>query len=252
MDLQHLFRALWRFRLVIAMGTLLAIAIAGLSYMRVDFSDGRPTFTYRQQEQWQSSATIFLTSKGFPWGAVVDPGVIREQGQEAIDPADIVDAERLTYLADLYRELASSDAVFRILAEDGPVEGALVPQTVLSSDESSPLPMVNLAAVAASREEAVALATRYMGAFRTFLEQRQTNSGIPEEKRVVAEVVREPSGAELIQARKKTRPIFLFLAVMVVTCGIVLVLENLRPRIRPVPADSSSHEASAVATRRSA
>lgn len=242
MDLQHVLKALWRFRVVVVVGALLAVALATLSHMRVDFSGGTPKLAYRQPEQWQSTATIFLTSRGFPWGSVVDPGTVNGLVREEGAP---VDAERLTYLADLYRELATSDSMYRLLAEQGPIEGGLVPEPVLSIDGKDQLPMLNLSAVAATPGQAAMLARRYLDAFREFLARRQARARIPIENRVVPEVVREPVGAVLVEPRKMTRPIFILLAGLITTCGIALVLENLRPRVRVL--DESTQRGASLA-----
>ena len=47
----------------------------------------------------------------------------------------------------------------------------------------------------------------------------------------------EAEGAALVAPRKLTRPIFIFLAVMIAALGLAFVLENLRPRVRPVAAE---------------
>ena len=49
----------------------------------------------------------------------------------------------------------------------------------------------------------------------------------------------------MIEPRKKTLPIVVFLTVMTGTVGLVFVLENLRSRVRPVP-DAASDESAAV------
>ena len=54
MDLKLYFQVLWRFRLLTICGLLLAASLAFLSYVNVSYTDGRPTLTYRENEQWAS------------------------------------------------------------------------------------------------------------------------------------------------------------------------------------------------------
>jgi hypothetical protein len=39
---------------------------------------------------------------------------------------------------------------------------------------------------------------------------------------------------QLVQARKKTKPIMIFLAMSLAVCGLAFLLENLRPQARAV------------------
>ena len=55
----------------------------------------------------------------------------------------------------------------------------------------------------------------------------------------------------MVEPRKKTLPIVVFLTVLTGTVGLVFVLENLRSRVRPVP-DAASGESAVTDARRSA
>ena len=56
-------------------------------------------------------------------------------------------------------------------------------------------------------------------------------------ERVQVEVVRQPQAPSLLEPRKKTRPIIVFLTVAIATFGLAFILENLRPRVRAVPGE---------------
>ena len=64
MDFQLYGRVIWRFRLLVVVGFLVASAFAVLSVARVS-SDG---VSYRQQELWSSTTRLGVTQVGFPWG----------------------------------------------------------------------------------------------------------------------------------------------------------------------------------------
>ena len=73
MDLNLYVRVLWRFKLIVALGLLLAFTLAFLSYATVRFDGVPPTVEYRQSEQWESLATVGVTSRSFDPGSVLTP-----------------------------------------------------------------------------------------------------------------------------------------------------------------------------------
>src|SRR5438270_3391547 len=73
MDLRLYFRVIWRFRIVVGLGLVLACALSFLSYGRISFKGGSPEVSYRQSETYAASSLIFLTQKGFPYGYTVLP-----------------------------------------------------------------------------------------------------------------------------------------------------------------------------------
>jgi hypothetical protein len=240
MDLPLIFRVVWRFRLLFVTGMIAAIALSLLSFVRVDTSDGFRV-SYRDQEQWESLSTLFITSTGFPWGAVSDQPQVAPRTDDRRG-ASGVDAGRLTTLAGLYMQLATSDPVLQLMLQDGPIDGLLQTFPVFSTNNSdgSQLPMVTFSAVTASPESAMRLAQRHVQAFTTFIEREQRRSSIPPEERVRVQVVRQPQGAALLVPRKKTRPIIVFVAVMSAVFGLMIALENMRPRLRPVPEEDAA------------
>jgi hypothetical protein len=238
MDLQLYARVLWRFRLLVAAGVVVAIGLSLNSYFKIGFSGGSPSLSPREAEVWRSDATIFVTQPGFPWGRIVvfeeeDPAAAGEQPTRPTDRARFGDPDRFADLATLYSYLAQSDAVRRIIERDGDVNGQIMAEPIASEDGDG-LPLVGISAMAESAASAQQLAQRQIAAFGKYLEQEQVRSDIPENDRVVIDVVDRPRGAELEVPRKKTEPIAIFLAVMIATLGAAFVLENVRPRMRPV------------------
>jgi hypothetical protein len=243
MDLQLVGRVLWRFRVMILAGFALALCLSFFATIQVSFASGSPTFKYRDAEQWDSVSTLFVTSQKFPWGSVlppqsqeVIPGAVAEQEAVGVDPA------HLTSLAGLYARLATSDPVLRLMARSGPITGLIQAEPLAAGKDNSgdSLPMIGLSAISTSAPAAHQLATRHVNAFVRFLEQRQDEAQIPPEERVVVEIVQQPMAPVLIEPRKKTRAVIVFLAVMIAVVGLAFVLENVRPRVRPVPTEVPS------------
>jgi hypothetical protein len=244
-DLHLYLRVLWRFRVLVGAGLLLAITLAVISHVRVEIG-GSPTFQYRQSEQWESLATIGVGSNTFLPGSAVDPSALnflqsppssaeeaRRRAEEA-NAGDFSSLPRLNEATVQLMRLATSDDVMRIMREDGkgPIRGALQTFPVTSGD--SLVPYITFSAIAAEPGEALALARRHVEAFSKYVRQRQETAGIEEDKRVVLYTVNEPQPAALLEGRKATRPIIVFLAVMTVVVALAFVLENLRPLVRTV------------------
>ena len=236
MDLALYGRVIWRFRLLVIIGVLLATLLALLSMVRISF-DGTPTLQYRQSEQWVSRAMLLITEPQFPEG--------RSVFQQSIPPAGgtktqeyaptFADPQRFINLANLYAQLATSDQVRKILLEDGPLRGVIESAPVSTVNGSASLPLLSIGGIAKTPRQARVLAQRATNGFLQYLEREQARSGIPTRQRVVLQVVKQPNKVLLLRGRPKTLPIVIFLAVLLATVGIAFMLENLRPRLQEVP-----------------
>jgi hypothetical protein len=111
----------------------------------------------------------------------------------------------------------------------GPLGGTIQTFPVLAGGET-PVPMIIFDAIAPTPEAAVSLAQRHVDAFKDFVTHEQNTSGIPQDERVVVNTLNAPQAASLLEDRKKTRPILIFLTGLVAVLGLAFVLENLRPR----------------------
>jgi hypothetical protein len=213
MRLDLYFRVLWRFKFVVALGMVAALALTFLSVARFDLSTHK--VTYRSSEQWTSYARIFVTERGFPYGAVDANGG---------DPA------RFAANAILYSQLATSDAVTRLAFAGTKPPGTIQAAPVLASaDSSDALPIVSIAATAASADTAKELARREMEGLIRYVGVEQERAAIPVGNRVVLQVILQPEHAELTKGRSKTLPIVVFLCAMLAVVGLAFVFENLRP-----------------------
>jgi hypothetical protein len=231
-DLQLYLRVLWRFRLLMAAGAALAILLALLSFARINPAGDGPLLEYREDEQWVSYATLFVTQEGFPWGQLTQPvgPAAKEDGTPSADP------NRFSTLAVLYAQLATSDPVRKILAEGGPLNGEIDAAPVLASDNAfaGALPLVRIAAIADTPEHALSLVVRATDAFKRFLAEQQVRNKIADENRVLVTVLKRADEPRLFAGRSLTLPIVVFLSVMILFSAFAFILENFRPRRRPV------------------
>jgi hypothetical protein len=235
MDLRLYFGVIWRFRLIVVMGLVLALSLAILSVVRVT-SHG---FVYRQAELWSSTTRLGVTQNGFPWGRLF----AQESGAngtstpvEGNKPGDIpiADPNRFKDLAIFYAEMATSDPVRRLLLREGPIRGKIVATPVVVQDNVT-LPLIDLTAIATSRQGARSLAQRGANALDTYLRTQQAANNVPSTDRVILQQLLIPRKVKLFAPRSKTMPIVIFLAVMFATIALAFLLENLRPRTRGVP-----------------
>jgi hypothetical protein len=231
MDLQLYARVLGRHHLLLMAGVALALALALFAVLRIELKDGAPTFRYRQPEIWQASTRLMLTQRGFPQGRTGFPTA--EEGL-----AGLSDPGRLSSLASYYAHLAGADAVqLRVLANTSEVAG-LTAAPVIDPTTEEPTPFVDILGLAETPLAAARISSRGAEVFVRYVSERQAAARIPRQHRVLLQIVRHPlgvQGPELVQARKKTTPAFVFLAVLTATFGLIFVVENARSRHGPAP-----------------
>jgi hypothetical protein len=240
-DLPLYLRVLWRFRLLVALGMLIAIALALLATVRVSATS--PYLSYREGKVYSSEARVFVTQQGFPWGYAAPPTVTT--GTPALDAAaaakllgskQFADPTRFPSLAVLYAYLAISDPVKRIMLRQGPVLGKVMASPVVSTQSGygTTLPLVAISGTGQTPRDAELLTIRATNAFKQFLQEQQARNRIPAENRVLLTVITKADPPALVKGRSKTLPVVVFVTVLLGVVGLVFMLENMRPRIRPV------------------
>jgi hypothetical protein len=97
--------------------------------------------------------------------------------------------------------------------------------------------------------EAEEVGARGVRALQKYIETKQDLARIATSDRVSVEVLTRPKAPTLLVPRKKTLPIAVFMATMVVVVGLAFLLENLRPRVKLIAVAGSDRT---TAERRSA
>ena len=241
MDLRLYARVLWRFRVVVLIGVIVAFALAFLSYARVKIVHGKPVITYRRAVTYGSNETLVITQQGFPQGRAVFPSTVTAQGLVS----NYADPNRFASLAEFYSYLANSDAVRGIaarLANGSPVAFTATP-VLAAFANNAPEPLLQLQGLGTNPAVAVRNARIGSAAFRKYLTQEQSDAGIAPSQRALVEVLNQAAGAAVLVPRKKTITFVVFMAVIAATIALALLLENFRPRIRAVDARSLDREA---------
>ena len=188
----------------------------------------------RQTEEYASYSTVFVTQQGFPWGRLtLDPTTGSVANPRASDP-QFADPVRLSSLAILYSRLANSDPIRQLMLKDGPIDGRIEAAPLLASDnQDDALPLISIAGISGSRDDAQALSERTTSALVTYLADQQDENAIPLRDRVRdpgRQPGRHPEGA--LDGKSYTLPIVVFLAVLLAVVAICLVLANLFPEGR--------------------
>jgi capsular polysaccharide biosynthesis protein len=220
MDFRLFFAVLQRFKWIVLLGFILACSFAFLSFVRV----GPHGIQYREQEQWMSTARVLVTSS-------------------SQDP---------TQLAMTYSALATSDDVVKAAVRKHKIAGLLQADFGYVNRTSTALPTVSLAAMSTTPARSATLANDAVRALQEFVANQQAESGLPVEKRARLQPLNVASPGEAVVSvpRSKTPPVVVFILMMAATIGLVFVLENLRPRVRMVPAESAQKRASSADARR--
>ena len=246
MDLGLYASVLWRFRAIVILGMLLALFLTVLSVAKIT-SEG---LEYRKAQTWQAQTTLLLTQPGFPEGRALFPNS-ETQGERS--KYSYSDPNRFVSLTGLYSQFAQSDEVRAFVRREGAPRGSTVSAApVEGSSAYTLLPVIALFGTAQSRRDAIETTRLGTQAFMQFLDRKTREAEIPKSQRVQVDVLAQPRGAVVIEPRKKTLPIVVFLTVITGTVGLVFVLENLRSRVRPVPDAARDDSAAVTDARRTA
>jgi hypothetical protein len=241
MDLPLYARVLWRFRVLVFIGLVLAAALSFFSYAKVSFAHGSPKVGYRTKVVYQSTVTLLVTQNGFPWGRTQLPFKVDAKG---VATSNFADPGRLSSLAGFYSRLAESDVIRVRASQLAGIPAVLTADPVPDPGNSNAvLPMISLAGYATSPAAAIRVASAGSLAFRQYLLKQQSESSTPADQRVVMQVLNQASAASIASPRKKTLPVIVFLGVLIATIAVAFVLENLRPRVRVVATGARTSEA---------
>jgi hypothetical protein len=233
MDLRLYARVLWRFKFIVVLGFVFALALAAFSVVRVS-STG---VTYRESRLWASRMRLLVTQTGFPEGRLyaqtpTKPGEtdLTTGNQAAKLGIPIVDPGRFNTLAIIYADLLTSDPVRQLMRRDGPIDGQVIATPMKDDQSGILLPFIDVASIAPSATGAMSLGVRSANALNSYLRDEQKANNVPVSDRVVVRTINAPKGASVFQPRSKTMPVVIFLVLMFATVGLAFLLENLRPR----------------------
>jgi hypothetical protein len=214
MDLDVLMRVLRRFRVIVAIGVILAAALAFFSYVKLQ--NGK--LVYRSQQTWTTTARALVAA---------DPDTPFKLRPDATTAA-LYDAP-----------LGGSDQVRAMAVRISGVPGVISATPGFDKETQAALPIIVISAIASSPSGAASLANAGVTALDRYIQQVQVSQNTPVSQQVHLETLNTASAhaATVSSPRSKTRPIMVLVLGLAVTLALVLVLENLRPRLREVKAE---------------
>lgn len=215
MDLRLFGQVLWRFRVILAIGFVLAILLAGLAMVRVQFDNG-VRLTYRQNQVYQSDVTVLVNSNRFI------------QGYGNLPPESVDTPGWLSELAVWYANQVQGDAVQRKIPAGG-YDRLVTAAPATDASGRNTYPWITVSGASTSASDAVRTAQRGAEILINYARTLQNSAAIPGDERVTLTILRNAGPPTVIEPRKKTVPIFIFLVVMIATVGLILVMENMRP-----------------------
>jgi hypothetical protein len=238
-DLALYSRVLWRFRVIVLAGFILACILAFFSYARVSFTGGSPTISYRQGETWQSKTRLLITQPGFQIGKLSLGSAAQTFSTPGSGPP-VASPQWLASLAESYVQIGNSDAVQARLAREHQVRGTMTvtPESAGPSTASGLLPVLDVNGLGPSPTDASQASQRGAKVLIAYVKQQQRLNGVARNNRVQLQVINRAEAPQILLKRKKTLPIVIFIAVMTAALGLAFILENLRPRVRAVPEEA--------------
>jgi hypothetical protein len=240
--LRHL-GVLWRGRGILAIGIVVAIAMAVLAVFKVSV-DGGPSLKWRKPETWADSTKLLITQPGFPWGRSVlgtegdagsDASALGQADASATTGKDadgkavqFADPSRFSYLAWIYSHFLMGDEVrhsLGTLPKDAEILAS--PLTAGGNLSAGALPIIGLTTQAQSQAEAIQLNQGATAALETYLRQQQDQTKTPTSDRVVVSVVDHPPAA-LVKGHSPDLGVIAFILVMAAAVSVVYLRENIR------------------------
>ena len=231
MDLRLFGRVLWRFRLLVTLGFILAVGLAVLSVVKV----GPHGLTYRDSQLWSADMQLEVTQSGCPICRLYatrsspTPG---EPGSPIEPKAPLVDPTRFATLALYYANLMTTDPVQHLAGGKDDSSRKLIATARRDDQSGTLLPYIDVTAISPSARDAMTYAERSADALNAYILAQQRMNHVPVSDRAVVATIVHPHRANVYRPRPKTIPLVVFLAVMFATIGLAFVLENARPRIR--------------------
>jgi hypothetical protein len=236
MNLERHLRVLWRYKIVVAVGCIIAIALAVFA----SFQMGSGGLQRRGTETWSSTSQVLVTQKGFPWGRVTLPAATTQaaggtgtpaatnDGTDGQDHIQYADPNRFVNLALLYSVISYSDQVRNKLP--GHPRADQIQAMLLDPTNSgqSYLPIISLTTSATTPDAAVKLNNAVFGGLRDELSGQQKAANIKDSERVLLSQLSKPAKPALVQGYSMTSSLLAFILCIVSTLALVHILEGLR------------------------
>lgn len=234
MDITQHLRVIRRWHRVLVAGALLGAVLAGLFLFKVSPSG----VEFRRPEKWESTSTLFVTQRGFPWGRTTLPGTdgtdttpatgaaaAKAPAQAGQAGTSFANPQRLSLLAIIYSFISQSNAIDGVGTPLPP--GGEVTAQELSNQSSGSLPLFKLTASAQTAPAADRLNVERTRALIKYLGDQQDANQVPSGQRVQVSVLNRPFASRVASHGAMLGAAILFLALAAGLAACYL-LESLR------------------------
>ncbi len=234
MDLGLYWSVIRRHKVIALVGLFLALALAFLAAFSVS-GDG---VERRGSAVWEATSTLLVSQPGFPYGRSTLNEFVPAKGSPDSVPR-FSDPVRVQYLAGLYAELAKGDDV-RVLVRRAVGLPGIAPidepkdvkpkydAMAGRAFDGTPLPTIVISGQWTSEAGAVSLTNAVTESVRKVITRQQDAASIKTDARIVLPVIERADDAKVVEPLRPTRPVMLFLLVLMLTVGVVFVVDNVR------------------------
>jgi hypothetical protein len=229
MELRSIAEAIRCHRWIAIIGTLAAVALALVAFAKPD-PERFPPLERRDAPDYESSVRLFITQKGFPWGRSALRYTTEKEG---VPPVVQGDPDRFATLAVLYSQIANSDQILGKVGLEGKnlidlPEASVVTKVVNASQFSeTPLPLIDIVGTHTTPGGAQSLARQTASGLRRFIAANQRDSRIPQDERVVLQVIDPAEEGRAVGGGSVTLPVLVFLTVAMLTLAVIFIRHNL-------------------------
>lgn len=235
MTLAKILLKLWKFRIWVGLGVLLAGAAAIASV------------TLFHSAVYASASTQMLVDSPQSALANADTDLSGYEARAAVYARLMTSVQALQYIGQASRIPGNLIAATGPTEIDGSANATHAP-TVAPSSRVGPvaanyklnfvqnpeLPTVDVFAQAPTTRQAIALANGAVSGFSTYITQLETQTGLAQYKRVVIRQLGPATGGMVDPGASKSIALLVFLAVLLLWCMLVLFVDNLRRDLRTV------------------
>jgi hypothetical protein len=226
MDLRNHLRVWWRWRRLLCLGLLLAVAFGTLASFKPVLKGITPDIQWRKQAVYTSNSRLFVTQRGFPWGRATLPGT---QTGSAVPKGslDFAAPDRFANLAIVYSYIAQSEQVRALIGPATLADQIVVTPQFLNTGD--PLPLLTLETKGSSPVGAKALNIATIKALREYLDREANQNSVPADQRVQVQVLNPPPLGAISDGRSPILSAVAFVLMLVLTFTTGYILENLFP-----------------------
>ena len=233
MDLGLFTGVLRRSRFLVLAGLVVACAAAVFAMARVEVVNGHPRLVYRNPQLYQSTVQVLVTQRGFPEGRSVFNTSPTPLSSGRVERPAFADPTRFQSLALVYSQLIMGNVErVRVFGPGKPPRYEAIFATPMAAPGGGNgfLPIVVITGVAPSPVKAAAVADKAATTFSTYLVQRQNQTSVALSDRVILDRIAGPLKPTVYLPRKKTRAIFAFALILILTITAAFMRENVSNR----------------------